>query len=71
MSATADPLDGVVRSLRGIRIDETTHASKGRKAYSKEVRELVIQMILNGGIAASPSAQIPRYLNMPIMAEAV
>jgi hypothetical protein len=52
MSATADLLNGVVRSLQGIRIDETTHASQGGKAYPKEVRYLVIQMILNGGIAA-------------------
>ena len=58
MSATADLLNGVVRSLRGFRIDETVHASRGGKAYPKEVRELVIQMILNGGIAAVKTHQV-------------
>jgi hypothetical protein len=41
MSATVDLLNGVVRSLRGFRIDETVHASRGGKAYPKEVGEHV------------------------------
>ena len=42
----------------GIIIDETTHASQGGKAYPTEVRELVIKMILNGGIAAVKTHQV-------------
>jgi hypothetical protein len=52
MVSNANLLAEVVRGLRGIRIDETTHAPRGGKAYPKEVGELVVQMILNGGIAA-------------------
>ena len=53
MSANnADLLDGVIRGMRGITVDEEKHASRGGKAYPKEVRELVLQMILNGGIDA-------------------
>lgn len=53
-----DHINQVLRGLRGVRIDESIHASRGGKAYPKEVRELVLQMILDGGINAVKTPQI-------------
>ena len=58
MATNADLLAGVVRQLRGIRIDESLHASRGGRAYPKEVRELVIQMMQNGGIDAVKTPEV-------------
>jgi hypothetical protein len=58
MVSNPDLLAEVIRCLRGIRIDETTHASRGGKTFPKEVRELVVQMILNGGIAAVKTYEV-------------
>jgi hypothetical protein len=60
MVASAELLAAVVRGMRGIRIDETSHASRGGKAYPKEVRELVLQMLHNGGIAAVKTPEVRR-----------
>ena len=51
-------LNNVLQELRGVRVPDRRHASRGGRAYPKEVRELVIQMILNGGIAAVKTQQI-------------
>ena len=40
-------LNNVLQELRGVRVPDRRHASRGGRAYPKEVRELVIQMILN------------------------
>jgi hypothetical protein len=47
-----DLINGVVRAMRGVRVPDHVHASRGGKAYPKEVRELVLQMIQDGGIEA-------------------
>ena len=44
-----DLLNAVVGRLRGVRVEEYSHASQGGRAYPKEVREMVLQMILNAG----------------------
>jgi hypothetical protein len=47
-----DLINGVVRAMRGVRVPDHVHASRGGRAYPKEVRELVLQMIQDGGIEA-------------------
>lgn len=48
----ANLVQEVLQNMRGVRVDDHCHASHGGRAYPKEVRELVIQMILNEGIEA-------------------
>ena len=47
-----DMLEAIVRGTRGVREEDRPHASRGGRAYPKEVREMVIEMMLTGGIAA-------------------
>jgi hypothetical protein len=58
MATNADLTESVGRRMRGIRIDETPHSSGGGKAYPKEVRELVLQMIENEGIGAVKTPEV-------------
>lgn len=57
-----DLLNGVLRGLTGVRVDDSIHASRGGRAYPKEVRELVLQMILNGGIDAVKTRRIRQLM---------
>lgn len=52
---TARLIEGIIR---GVRVSEQQHASRGGRPYPKEVREMVIAMILNGGIDAVNTPQI-------------
>ena len=49
MSNNNDLLNAVIRRMRGVHAQESSHASHGGRAYPKEVREMVLQMILNAG----------------------
>ena len=48
-------IEAIVEKMRGIKIKGQPHASRGGRAYPKEVREMVIEMMLSGGIAAVKS----------------
>ena len=48
-------VDGIVR---GMRVANHRHASSGGRAYPKEVREMVLQMILDGGIDAIKTPEV-------------
>jgi len=50
-----DLLAGVVRRVR---VQQRPHASRGGRAYDKEIREMVIQMMLNGGIEAVKTPEV-------------
>jgi hypothetical protein len=43
-------INGIVQGMRGVRINDRPHASQGGRSYPKEVREMVIELISNGGI---------------------
>jgi hypothetical protein len=45
-------IEAVFREMRGVNVEDRPHASQGGRAYPKEVREMVIQMMSTGGITA-------------------
>lgn len=49
-------IEAIVQGMRGVRVEDRPHASRGGRAYPKEVREMVIEMMLTGGIAAVGTA---------------
>ncbi|KAK1735686.1 hypothetical protein QTG54_013849 [Skeletonema marinoi] len=50
-----DMIEAIVEKMRGVKIKDRPHASRGGRAYPKEVREMVIEMMLSGGIATVKS----------------
>jgi hypothetical protein len=55
MDPNAALLDGITR---GVRVAARAHASRGGRPYEKEMREMVIAMIQNGGIEAVNTPEI-------------
>ena len=56
----ADVIYQIVRGMgrRGLRTNDHPHAAKGGRSHPKEIRELVIQMIMNGGIQAVNTLEV-------------
>ncbi|KAL7451696.1 hypothetical protein ACHAWC_003509 [Mediolabrus comicus] len=55
-------LTQILERLRGMRIKDTKHASRGGNAYPKEVREMVIEMMIGGNGIASVKTSLVRRL---------
>lgn len=56
--------------MRGVKIKDRPHASRGGRPYPKEVREMVIQMMLLGGIATVKSQvvkQLRQQKKVPVL----
>jgi len=53
-------LEAIARGMRGVRVEDRPNASRGGIAYPKEVREMVIEMMLRGGIAAVKTPVVNR-----------
>ena len=54
----ANNVDLLAGVARRVRVTHRPHASRGGRAYDKEIREMVIQMMLNGGIEAVKSPEV-------------
>ena len=48
----------LVRRMRGVYETDNPHSSRDGRVHPKEVRELVMQMILNGGIETVKTPEI-------------
>jgi hypothetical protein len=57
-----DLLNAVMRGLKGARVAQSKHASKGGNAYPKEVRDMVLQLIRNEGVDYIKSPEISRLM---------
>ncbi len=61
MTGDSDKIAAVLKGMRGCRVEDHKHASRGGRAYPKEVREMVIEMMVGGnGIASVKTPQLRR-----------
>lgn len=53
MADDNDRITAILKGVKGMRVGDRKHASRGGNAYPKEVREMVIEMMVGGNGIAS------------------